>query len=309
VTWPPGATTPDPAAIAALTQLPAGLGVVVELNVTPLPVDDAGRAALAQYATALAQQVPRLRYLVLGPAATTATAATYAAALDTLRPAVQAAVPGALVGLSLDGSANTKGTITALAAASADVVAFRPAPAAGKGLWTFANLPQLSTALTAAYGVAPPVLVDGLAAPIAPSIAAAACMPGLAGVVLDRLSDTTPAAAAAAISAAQRGATVCPGLATQVTPSTLVYPTALANPVGVQLACDRDCLYLVTLDGPNGLPVVARRGALRASTTPARITLPNAKLASGNYTVSVQLIAQVNPGAVTKLESPPLVAG
>ena len=77
----------------------------------------------------------------------------------------------------------------------------------------------------------------------------------------------------------------------------------------MQLACDRDCLYLVTLDGANGLPVVARRGALRGSTAPARITLPQAKLASGTYTVSVQLVAQVNPGTVTKLESPPLVAG
>ena len=309
ITWPAGATAPDPTAIAALAQLPPSLGVVVELNAAPLPVDDAGRAALAQYAAALAQQVPSLRYLVLGPAATTATASAYAAALDVLRPAVQALAPVALVGLSLDGSANAKGTITALAGTSADLVAFRPAPAVGKGLWTFANLPQLSTALTAAYGVAPPVLVDGLAPPVAASISAAACIPSLAGVVLDRLSDATPAATAGAIGAAQRGATVCPGLATQVAASTLDYPTTLANPVAVQLACDRDCLYLVTLDGANGLPVVARRGALRASTAPSRITLPQARLASGTYTVSVQLVAQVNPGAVTKLESPPLVAG
>jgi hypothetical protein len=309
VTWPAGATAPDPTVVAALTQLPPSLGVVVELNAAPLPVDDAGRAALAQYAASLAQQVPSLRYLLLGPAATTATAPAYAAALDVLRPAVQAALPGALVGLSLDGGANAKGTVTALGGTAADLVAFRPAPAAGKGLWTFANLPQLSTALTAVYGAAPPVLVDGLAAPIAPAIAAAACIPGLAGVVLDRLGDATPPAAAAAIAASQRGATVCPGVATQVTASTLDYPTTLAGPVGVQLACDRDCLYLVTLDGANGLPVVARRGALRGSTTPTGITLPKAKLASGTYTVSVQLVAQVNPGAVTKLESPPLDAG
>jgi hypothetical protein len=30
---------------------------------------------------------------------------------------------------------------------------------------------------------------------------------------------------------------------------------------------------------------------------------------AGTYTLSVQLVAQVNPGAVTKLESPPLTVG
>ena len=35
ITWPAGATTPDPTAIAALAQLPPSLGVVVELNAAP----------------------------------------------------------------------------------------------------------------------------------------------------------------------------------------------------------------------------------------------------------------------------------
>ena len=309
VLWPAGATAPDPGVVTALQQLPAGLGVDLELNATPLPVDDAGRAALVQYATALAQQVPGLRYLILGPAATTATAASYAASLAVIRPAVRAAVPGALVGLSLDGSANVKGTITALAGVTADVVAFRPAPASGKGLWTFANLAQLSTALTAVYGVAPPVLVNGLAPPFAQSINGAACIPGLAGVVLDHLADSSPPATASAIAASQRGATVCPGLATQVAASTLEYPATVTSPASVQLACDRDCLYLLTLDDSAGRPVVARRGALRGGAPPAQITLPKAKLGSGPYTFAVQLVAQVNPGAITKLESAPVPVG
>ncbi len=309
VLWPAGATAPDPGVVTALQQLPQGLGVDIELSAAPLPADDAGRAALAQYATSLAQQVPGLRYLVLGPAATTATAAAYSASLAVLKQSVQAALPGALVGLSIDGSANAKGTITALAGVAADVVAFRPAPTPGKGLWTFANLPQLSTALAGVYGVAPPVLVNGLAAPISQSITSAACTPGLAGVVLDHLADASPPATAGAIVASQRGATVCPGLATQVSATTLEYPATVSSPASVQLACDRDCLYLVTLDDPAGRPVVARRGALRGGVAPAQITLPKTKLGSGPYTFAVQLVAQVNPGAITKLESAPTPVG
>jgi hypothetical protein len=309
VAWPAGATAPDPGLIAALQQLPAGVGVVVELAASPLPVDDAGRTALAQYAASLAQQLPGLRYLVLAPAATPATVPAYAAAFSLVRQTVQAALPTALVGVAVDGSANAKGTLAALAGTEADVVAFRPAPAAGKGLWTFANLPQLETSMTSAFGTAPPLLIDGLAAPLAPAIASAACMPGVAGVILDHLADVSPPAVSGAVAAAQRGAAVCPGLATQVTASTLEYPLALTNPASVQLACDRDCLYLVTLDRADGLPVAARRGALRGGDVPAPIVLPKAKLAAGTYTLSVQLVAQVNPGAVTKLESPPLAAG
>jgi hypothetical protein len=308
VAWPAGATAPDPGVVAALQQLPPGLGAVIELNATPLPVDDPGRAALAQYAASLALQVPTLRYLVLAPAATTATAAGYAPALAAVRQAVQAVVPGALVGLALDGSADAKGALAALAGTTADVVAFRPAPAAGKGLWTLANLPQLSTALTQAFGTAPPVLVDGIAAPYAQAISSAACTPGLAGVILDRLADASPPAVAGAIGSAQRGAAVCPGLATQVSATTLEYPSTLTSPASVQLACDRDCLYLVTLSRGDGVPVLARRGALRGGTAAATITLPKAKLAPGSYTFGVQLVAQANPGAITKLESPPLDA-
>jgi hypothetical protein len=152
------------------------------------------------------------------------------------------------------------------------------------------------------------VLVDGIAAPYAQAISSAACTPGLAGVILDRLADASPPAVAGAIGSAQRGAAVCPGLATQVSATTLEYPSTLTSPASVQLACDRDCLYLVTLSRGDGVPVLARRGALRGGTAAATITLPKAKLAPGSYTFGVQLVAQANPGAITKLESPPLDA-
>ena len=163
----------------------------------------------------------------------------------------------------------------------------------------------------------------------AAAITAAACSPSVAGVVVDRLSDnaTAPAApsgvfyasgnakasaatVAAAAGPAQRGTVVCPGIAAPVTATTLKFPTALtATQASVALACSRDCLYLVTLDRPDGRPVVARRGALRASAA-KDIVLPQTKLPPGVYLVDVRLVSQVNPGPVTQLTSSPLaVAG
>ncbi len=305
VTWPTGAPAPDPSVGAALQRLPAGLGSVVELNAAPLPVDDAGRAALAQYAAALAQQTPGLQSLVLAPAATTATATDYVLAFDQLRAAVQAVLPGVQVGVLVDGAQTPKPTIAALGAIVPDVVAFRPAPAAGKGLWTTAGLPQLKAALTAANGSEPPILLDGPPAPTAALISSLACGAQVAGVLLDQLSQATAAVASAA-GAAQRGALVCPGVAAEVQATGVAFPTFAAAPVSVQFGCAVDCLYLVTLEGPDGRPLVARRGALRGGATPATITLPAAKLGAGPYRVGVRLVASVNPGPVTGLESPPL---
>ncbi len=305
VTWPAGASTPDPSLVAALQRLPAGLGTVVELNVSPLPTDDAGRAALAQYAGLLAQQTPGLQSLLLAPVPTTATAGNYVAAFDELRASVQAAQPGVQVGITLDGAQAPKATLAALGAITPDVVGFRPAAAAGKGLWTTANLPQLSAALAAPTGTAPPILLDGPPAPSAALITSFGCGSQVAGVLLDQLAQATPAVTAAA-SAAQRGSLVCPGRATQVQATNLAFPTTAAMPVSVQFGCDADCLYLVTLDAPNGRPVVARRGALRGGGAPATVTLPQAKLGAGPYRVGVRLVASVNPGAVTTVESPPL---
>ena len=176
IAWPQSASVPEPSLIAALQSAPAGVGVVVELAATPLPADDAGRAALAQYAASLAQQDPQLRDLLLTPAPTGPTAAVYAADLLAVRDAVQTVTTSVAVGPLLDGAVAPRATLAALgralaatghAAPYADVLALRPAPApAAANQWTEANVSQLATAAaTALGGAAPPILIDGLAVP------------------------------------------------------------------------------------------------------------------------------------------------
>ena len=346
VAWPAGATAPDPGLVAALQRVPAGLGDVVELNAGTVPADTAGRAALAPYAASLVQQVPATRSVVLAPAPSTATAAAYAATLAQVRDAVAAAAPAVATGPLIDGAVAPKTVATsvarALAVASvappyAGLVALRPAPTAGKNLWTAADAAQLVATLRSTWGDVPPVVIDGLAAPTGPAqattyaraIAAVACSTTVGGVILDRLVDSAdatiaptgvidatgsqkPAAAAvaSAAAAAQRGLTVCPGLAAPVTATTLTFPAALTppEPATVALACDRDCLYLATLVREDGTPVVATRGSLTGGVA-RTVGLPRTTLKPGAYRVDVRLVAQVNPGPVTRETSDPLVVG
>ena len=197
IAWPAPAAVPDPGLITALQRAPVGQQVIAELSASPLPVDDAGRAALAAYAASLAQQAPNVAELVLTPAPNAAGSAAYAAALSAVRDAVHAATPAVVVGAAIDGSVAPKATIAALGralgAVAPDAIAFRPAPAPATGAWTIANVPQLSTALTQAFGAAPPVLLDGVVATspaaYASALAATACSTGLSGFVLDRLAD------------------------------------------------------------------------------------------------------------------------
>ena len=76
--------------------------------------------------------------------------------------------------------------------------------------------------------------------------------------------DSTPKSSAtvvgAAAVAAQRGSLVCPGVQAAAARVALVFPTAVATgaTTPVQLGCARDCLYLVTLERADGVPVVAR---------------------------------------------------
>ena len=347
VAWPAGASAPDPGLVAALQRVPPSLSVVIELNPGVPPADDVNRAALAQYAATLVQQVPATRYVVLAPTPATAGVTTYATALASIRAAVETVAPEVAVGPLIDGSVTPKATVgslaRALAAASvsppyASFVAFRPAAAVGKNVWTSADVPLLVAALRTSLGEAPPVLIDGLAAGSTPTqgatyaaaINAAACSTTVAGVVLDRLVDSAtttiaptgvfdstgtakPSAAivSATAAATQRGLLVCPGLTATVTATTLTFPTELAPPASgtVQLACDRDCLYLVTLTREDGTPVVARRGSLPGGVAPRAIGLPRTTLKPGSYRIDVRLVAQVNPGAVTRQTSPPLVVG
>ena len=162
----------------------------------------------------------------------------------------------------------------------------------------------------------------------AAAITAAACSPSVSAVILDRLVDD-PASAptgiyyasgdakeglnaiAAAVANAQRGLTVCPGVAMAAAASTITFPTSLSSAAATstQLGCVRDCVYLVTLDDSAGRPVVATRGLLTGGAAPATVKLPQAKLAAGTYKVDVRLASQVNPGTVTRLVSPAISVG
>ena len=366
VAWQPGQTEPDPGTVASLQALPAGTQLVLDLNAAELPGDDAGRAALAQYAASLARQTQSLHDFVLAPAPSLTTAPAYADALAAVRVAVVAVRTDVGVGPAFDGSATPQRTALALAqelvhdGARADFVAFRPAPVSSGGAWTAADVDRLETALAKGLGTAPLVLLDAAATPAtvppselgaytggpppvddalspaaqastyAAAIGDASCSPGVSGVLLDRLvdigaapepatglyyasGDAKPAAAAVktAIRSVARGAVVCPGVVARVTPTTLTFPTELSSSsaASVALGCNRDCLYLVTLDRANGQPVVASRGSLNGGDPARTITLPKRTLRPGGYRLDVRLVSRVNPGAVTGQRSALLTVG
>jgi hypothetical protein len=205
--WPEGAATPDPGAVTALGKLPPGTNLTLALYVSQLPADDAGRAALAAYAGLLAQQVPTLRDLVLGPAPTNATAGAYVAALAAVDDAVKAAGPAIRVAGSLDGSTMPAATVKALGAAYhasgrlgllMDELDFTPAGLPGKGVWTLSSLSTLVGALGSAFdgtgqpGSSLPLLVDGITADAgAAALKAVACKPTVLALLLQRLVDGT----------------------------------------------------------------------------------------------------------------------
>jgi hypothetical protein len=300
VVWPAGATAPDEAAAEALQQLAPNASVIVELAATPLPVDDAGRAALAQYAAALAASVPQLDALVL---AASGPSDLYTAALT----AIRAALPSSPLGVAIDGNSSPDAVVASLAGAAVEAVAFRPAPAPGSGLWTLADLGRVRDAFPDAK-----LIVDGLPAPLATNLRTLACSDTGVEVVLDQLGDAFRSTVRSAAETAERGTYVCPGIAASVAPATTIgWPTSLASgTVSVSVDCSRDCLYLVTLLNEQGAPVVARRGQLVGGPSGKRATiaLPKANLVAGRtYTVDVRLVARVNPGAVARFVSPPLM--
>ena len=129
--------------------------------------------------------------------------------------------------------------------------------------------------------------------------------------MLDGLSDARRASFRPTIATAVRGAFVCPGVSTEALPYEVEYPTTLTQPLAVSLNCNRDCLYLVTLDRADGRPVVARRGQLNGGPAGilARVVLPKAKLTAGTYRFDVRIVARVNPGPVAQYLSPPVTAG
>ena len=305
VVWPAGAAVPDPTLVAALQSVPPGMSELVELNVGTVPLDDPGRAALASYAASLATQVPALTRLVLQPAAA-APADSYAAAFAAVRDAVHASSTSVAVGVAVDGAQVPRATVIslgrALGAVAPDFIAFRPAPQPVAGQWAITNLALLTAALNQAFGAAPAILLDGVVTPSPATVTGLACSGTVAGIVLDRLSDASAIAQAAVD--AQRGNTVCPGLALQATATTLTFPDTARG--AVQLACERDCLYLVTLDDASGRPMVATRGALTGGASATAISLPAAKLPAGSYRFDVRLVSRTNPGSITRTLSGPL---
>jgi hypothetical protein len=300
VTWPPGATTPDPALVAALQQM-APIQTIVKLIAAPLPADDAGRAALAQYAAGLAAGVTTLHAVVLAPAPLAADRPSYAAAFD----AIRAALPDSPLGVAIDGNSDPVGAVSDLAGLGANVVAFHPAAAAAKSVWTLANISQFQDALPDTS-----IVIDGAPAPYDTSLKTAACTADVSAVLFDRLSDATRAGLRPTIGTAERGAFVCPGRTTEALPFEVQYPTALTQPIVVSLNCNRDCLYLVTLDRADGRPVVAHRGQISGGPASplTKVTLPRAKLAPGTYRVDVRIVARVNPGPVARYLGPALTA-
>jgi D-glucuronyl C5-epimerase C-terminus len=303
VTWPTGATAVDPTTAAALQRLAPGIAAVIDLAANPLPADDAGRAALAQFAASLVAQVRSLHSLVLTPGPTTATGAAYVSALAV----IDSALPATPLGLPIDGSTDPAAAVAASAGAPVEFVDFRPASTPGPRLWTYAALPQLADAFPDAQFV-----LDGVPAPFTDLIKASSCTTTVTGVLLDRLTDATRPSVLSTIQTAQRGGFVCPGFTAEAAPFDVQFPAALApQPITVGLNCNRDCVYLVTLDRADGRPVVAKRGSLDAGLAGrvTRITLPKAKLPPGTYKVDVRLVSRVNPGAVTRYLGPPMSVG
>jgi hypothetical protein len=258
---------------------------------------------------------------VLSPAPTAKLAATYVAALAAIRNAVHAVAPNVAVGPLFDGSLTPLTTANTLGRSgiAADVLAFKPAPTQSQTSWSTPNVP----ALTKAFGTLPPIVVDG-AAPTADAITSVQCSPNVSGVVFDHVADNPatevtsglydstgaakPAAAAIAAAAvpAQRGTVVCPGIATPAATTSVTYPASVTSgtAVSLQLGCVRDCLYVVTLVGADGKPVVATRGQLDGGAAAATVALPTTTLGQASYTLDVRLANRVNPGAAVALTSP-----
>ena len=101
---------------------------------------------------------------------------------------------------------------------------------------------------------------------------------------------------------------MCPGLAAPAATTALTFPTSVVSgtPVSLQLGCVRDCLYVATLVGADGRPVVAKRGSLQGSATPATVTLPRTTLGQASYTLDVRIVDAVNPGPAVDLVSDPV---
>ena len=217
---------------------------------------------------------------------------------------------------ALAGAARVAGSITDPAQLAAAGAAFkasgRTQPALDELAFGGPALPDYTSLVaslgaafdgTAQPGSALPILYTHLADPGA--LRATACQPTAAGAFFDAPVDPL------LLKQAQRGIlAVCPGLAVPGAVSALVFPTEPVNPWSLQLACPRDCLYLATLERTrDGVPMLARRGALRGEIAPATVTLPALPAPAGTYRLVVRVVPQVNPGAILVQQSADLTVG
>jgi hypothetical protein len=272
--WPAGASAPDPGAVTALGKLPPSTNLTLALYISQLPTDDAGRAALAAYAGALAQQVPTLRDLVVGPAPTAASASSYGAALAAVDDAVKAAGPAVRVAGSLDGSTGPAATVKALGAAYRtsgrpgplmDELDFTPGGAFAKGVWTLSSLPTLVGALGSAFdgtgqpGSSLPLLVDGISADSGvAALKAVGCKPTVLSVLFTRLVDGTALGTETGLFAPD--GTLKPSL------------TAVADAISAAQGPSRGCVATSPAKPPATQPTPAPPTS--TPTTPSRPTTP-----------------------------------
>ncbi len=176
--WQPGATGPDPNLVAQLLTLPAPYLLTLEIYATPVPTDDAGKAALASFAQAIVQQVPSIHDILFGPPPTRQNAAAYIAALQAVNAGAKAANPGVFVGGELDGTVQPRQVLLAMGNAYVatggtqplmDELAFRPALTNSSAVWGVTSYPTLVKTLTQAFsatsiaGATLPILYDQVA--------------------------------------------------------------------------------------------------------------------------------------------------
>ena len=306
VTWPAGATAPDPSVVAALQRLPAGLGSVLELTAAPLPLDDAGRAALAQYAAALAQQTPGLRSLVLAPAPTTATAGDYALAFDQIRTAVQTVLPDVQLGVRIDGALAPKATLTALGPLSPRPRRLPSRARCGQGAVDDRGAPTIDHGSVSGER-------QRAADPARWTAARERCFD--LGARLRRASRRRPSRPAEPGDARGRsGLGRRPARGTRMSrrrnPGRAAQGSRIPRSPRFPSRCSSAATSTASTSSRSTAPTGSRSSRAAARSAAARLRQRSRcrrrSSQPGPYRVGVRLVASVNPGKMTALESPPL---
>ena len=294
----PVPTAPDPSVGAALQRLPAGARQRARADRRRRSRSTTRAArALAQYAATLAQQTPGLQSLVLAPAPTTGDRERLRGSRSIRSaPPCRRCCRTSRSAFGSTARSHRRRRWLRSGALTPDVVAFHPAPAAGKGLWTTAELPQLdriargrdrNRAADPARRAAGAERGADLVARLRRAGRRRAARPAEPGHSRGRRGGGLRAARRARLPG-RRGA----GGGDRPRPIRRSPP----RPSRCSSAATSTASTSSRSTAPDGRPVVARRGALRGGAAPATIALPAAKLGAGPYRVGVRLVASVNPG-------------